>query len=442
MASSACTRFVPRCIQGGFAFSPDPARDPGAAWTRPGREGRGRQGPGRERWRPGTHVLAVAAPREPGCRRDKSADGPAGRTRASPGALPRPLWDAGGLTRWSGLVSAEARDQWAGCWGQGAEDGEFLPLCGTENLSPSFLFSWTFIFRGSRRREGSVTGQWQVIGPDKSIQVLVGENAIFSCFLSPETNAETMEVQFFKNQFDDVVLLYRGGKDQKNMKMPEYRGRTELVKDSLYRGHATLRLDKVTLRCRDASLHGCWFSSQTHGPEAIWELQVTELGSPPLISLMKYTDGGIQLLCRTSGWFPQPTVKWKGPQGPDLSSDSKVKKDTYGLFDVETTLTIQESFGKVSCSVQHRDQNQVAESRVWIRGKMKAELANLQKNLDQEEEHRQADVRIDSGAGVGELPSSSLAETPTPFLRRPDSEGALLRQIFNSLKSDLCIPDD
>jgi butyrophilin len=85
---------------------------------------------------------------------------------------------------------------------------------------------------------------------------------------------------------------------------------------------------------------------------------------------MKYTDGGIQLLCRTSGWFPQPTVKWKGPQGPDLSSDSKVKKDTYGLFDVETTLTIQESFGKVSCSVQHRDQNQVAESRVWIRGEL------------------------------------------------------------------------
>jgi hypothetical protein len=94
-----------------------------------------------------------------------------------------------------------------------------------------------------------------VIGPDKSIQVLVGENATFSCFLSPETNAETMEVQFFKNQFDDVVLLYRGGKDQKNMKMPEYRGRTELVKDSLYRGHATLRLDKVTLS--DAEMPAC-----------------------------------------------------------------------------------------------------------------------------------------------------------------------------------------
>jgi hypothetical protein len=117
------------------------------------------------------------------------------------------------------------------------------------------------------------SGQWQVFRPDKLIKVSVGETATFSCFLSPETNAEAMEVRFFKNQFDDVVHLYRGGKDQKNMKMPEYRGRTEFVKDSLDRGHATLRLQKVTPS--DAGLYGCWFSSQTHEQEAIWELQVT-----------------------------------------------------------------------------------------------------------------------------------------------------------------------
>lgn len=79
---------------------PAPARDPrakkGRAW---------RAGERRARGRPGTHVLAVAAPREPGRRRDKSADCPAGKTRVA-GALPRPLWDAGGLTRWSGPIRA------------------------------------------------------------------------------------------------------------------------------------------------------------------------------------------------------------------------------------------------------------------------------------------------------------------------------------------------
>lgn len=76
---------------------------------RPGRsgkgvagEGRGR-GRGRERGQPRTHVLAVALARKPGRRRDKSADGPAGRARANSRAnsrvLPSPLWEAGGRTR-------------------------------------------------------------------------------------------------------------------------------------------------------------------------------------------------------------------------------------------------------------------------------------------------------------------------------------------------------
>ncbi|XP_073914753.1 butyrophilin-like protein 8 [Castor canadensis] len=210
-----------------------------------------------------------------------------------------------------------------------------------------------------------VSGQWQVTVPEERIHILVGETATFSCFLSPETNAEGMEVRFFKNQFDDVVHLYRDKKDQENMRMPEYRRRTELVKDSLDRGHATLKLQKVTLS--DAGLYGCWFRSQTHVQEATWELQVTELGSPPLISIMGHVDGGIQLLCHTSGWFPQPTIKWKTPQGTYLSSDSKVKKNMHGLFDVETSLTVQDNSGNVSCSVQPPDQSQEVESRVWVR---------------------------------------------------------------------------
>jgi butyrophilin len=85
---------------------------------------------------------------------------------------------------------------------------------------------------------------------------------------------------------------------------------------------------------------------------------------------MGYVDGGIQLLCHTSGWFPQPTVKWKGLQGTYSSSDSKVKEDMHGLFDVETSLTIQENSRSVSCSIQHLYQSQEVESRVWVGGEL------------------------------------------------------------------------
>ncbi|XP_019490443.1 PREDICTED: butyrophilin-like protein 3, partial [Hipposideros armiger] len=209
------------------------------------------------------------------------------------------------------------------------------------------------------------TGQWQVMGPDKPVQVMVGEDAVFSCFLSPKTSAEAMEVRFFRHQFHAVVHLYKQGKDQYHMQMPAYRGRTELLKDSIAEGRVSLRLKKVTLS--DTGLYGCWFRSQNNDQEAIWELQVSALGSVPLVSIMGYVDGGIQLLCTSSGWFHQPTVKWKDPQGHDLPSDSKVNADRRGLFDAETSLIVQENAGSISCSIQYSDQTPEVESRIWIR---------------------------------------------------------------------------
>ncbi|XP_058139648.1 butyrophilin-like protein 3 [Dasypus novemcinctus] len=209
-----------------------------------------------------------------------------------------------------------------------------------------------------------VSGQWQVIGPDKHVKASVGKDAIFSCFISPEMNAEAMEVRFFRNELSAVVHLYSDGQDLIYMQMPAYRGRTELLKDSIVDGHVSLRLRDITPS--DAGLYGCWFSSQTYYQEATWELQVSALGSTPIVSIMEYVDGEIQLCCQSLGWFPQPTVKWKGPQGHDLPSDSKVNANKQGLFDVETYLMVQENARNLSCCIQNVDQNLMVESKIWI----------------------------------------------------------------------------
>ncbi|XP_032952492.1 butyrophilin-like protein 3 isoform X2 [Rhinolophus ferrumequinum] len=209
------------------------------------------------------------------------------------------------------------------------------------------------------------SGHWQVMGPDKTVQLVVGEDAVFSCFLSPKISAEAMEVRFFREEFHAVVHLYREGKDQHDMQMPAYRGRTELLKDSIAEGHVSLRLKKVTLS--DNGFYGCRFRSQNNDQEAIWEMQVSALGSAPLVSIMGFAEGGIQLLCKSSGWFPQPTVKWKGPQGHDFPSYSKVNTDRRGLFDVETSLIVQGNAGSISCSIQYPDQSREVESSVLIR---------------------------------------------------------------------------
>ncbi|KAG8519934.1 Butyrophilin-like protein 8, partial [Galemys pyrenaicus] len=206
--------------------------------------------------------------------------------------------------------------------------------------------------------------QWQVIGPDSTVQILVGEDAVFSCSLSPETSAEAMEVLFFRDHFSDVIHLYRDGKDQNDMQIPDYRGRTELLKDSLVDGCVSLRLKKVTLS--DAGLYGCWFRSWTYKQKTSWDMQVSALGSAPLISITGYFHGGIQLLCKSSGWFPKPIVKWKGSDEHNLPSDTKVNANKNGLFDVETSFTIQENSGSISCSIQLTDKSQELESKIWI----------------------------------------------------------------------------
>ncbi|XP_011834927.1 PREDICTED: butyrophilin-like protein 3, partial [Mandrillus leucophaeus] len=182
--------------------------------------------------------------------------------------------------------------------------------------------------------------------------------------LFPATSAEAMEVRFFRNQLHAVVHLYRDGEDREFMQMPQYRGRTELVKDSIREGHVSLRLKNITLL--DMGLYGCWFSSQIYDEEATWELQVSALGSLPLISVVGYVDGGIQLLCLSSDWFPQPTVKWKGPQGQHLSSDSRVNADGHSLYDVETSIIVEENAGSILCSIHLAEQSHEVESKVLI----------------------------------------------------------------------------
>ncbi|XP_069849964.1 butyrophilin-like protein 8 isoform X2 [Dipodomys merriami] len=269
--------------------------------------------------------------------------------------------------------------------------------------------------------------QWQLMGSERFLSASRGQDVEFSCDLSSETSAEHMEVRFFKNQFDTVVHLYRDGKDQQAT-LPEYQGRTTFVKDSLAKGHATLKLAKVIPS--DTGLYGCWFNSQTHSQETIWKLQVT-VGTSPLISMLELAGEDIQLTCHTSGWFPQPIVNWKSPQGPPFPSESKTKKSQHDLFDVETSLTVQKSSGSISCSVQHPGLSEELESTVWIReaifqpspwntvsvslsafccviciviismkisftkmqGKEQAELAKLKETLDKEEKVRHAEWR-------------------------------------------------
>ncbi|XP_072485272.1 butyrophilin-like protein 8 [Notamacropus eugenii] len=219
--------------------------------------------------------------------------------------------------------------------------------CHIEDSKP-FEYHLLLIFVLSLIDLGS--GHFWVIGPDEPIQALVGEDVIFSCHVLPKIDMKDMEVRFFRNQFSSVLLLIEDGKEMKKKQMQEYQGRTQFVQVDIAEGKVFLKLKNVTLS--DSGIYGCQFNSQTFEQKHTWELQIAALGSSPLISLERYGDTGILLICQSAGWFPRPEVQWKNHQGKSLPSNIKTNTGDNGLFDIEASLTIQEPpTGDISCSI-------------------------------------------------------------------------------------------
>ncbi|XP_010226299.1 PREDICTED: butyrophilin subfamily 1 member A1-like, partial [Tinamus guttatus] len=92
------------------------------------------------------------------------------------------------------------------------------------------------------------------------------------------------------------------------------------------------------------------------------------IGSSPLVSLEGYQDGGIHVVCRSSGWFPEPDVLWKGPHGQRLPSVFQTQsRDEKGLFGIEHSITMRgEVDGSLSCMVRNRYPGQEKESSLHI----------------------------------------------------------------------------
>ncbi|CAM4637129.1 unnamed protein product [Lepidochelys olivacea] len=211
-----------------------------------------------------------------------------------------------------------------------------------------------------------VSAQFTVTGPDHPITASLGGEAILPCHLSPRMSAENMELRWFRSQFSPAVHLYRDGQDQYGEQMQEYRGRTELLKDDITNGRVSLRIRDI--RPSDDGQYKCFFQSDVSYEDAMLELQVAGLGSVPAISVEGHQDGGIRVVCRSAGWYPQPEAQWRDLQGQLLPSASeKISQEANDLFQTEIAIVItEESNQKVSCHVRNTRLNQERESAISI----------------------------------------------------------------------------
>ncbi|XP_053903198.1 butyrophilin subfamily 2 member A2-like isoform X2 [Malaclemys terrapin pileata] len=218
------------------------------------------------------------------------------------------------------------------------------------------------------------SAQFAVVVPDHSVTAIVGEEFVLPCHLSPRMNAQNMEVKWLRPHLSSVVHLYRDGKDRNESQTLEYQGRTEFLKDGLSTGSVDLKIHNI--RPSDEGLYRCFIRSSTFYGGALLELKVAGLGSDPHLSVEGYQDGGIQVVCRSAGWYPEPEVLWRDLGGRRLPSVSETtsRRDN-GLFETQTAFLITErSNQNLSCCIRNTFLNQEKESTIYVAEKLVAEL--------------------------------------------------------------------
>ncbi|XP_029769929.1 butyrophilin subfamily 3 member A2-like [Terrapene carolina triunguis] len=210
------------------------------------------------------------------------------------------------------------------------------------------------------------SAQYSVTGPGHPVTAIVGEATVLPCHLSPRMSAENMEVRWFRSEFTSVVHLYQHGKDQYGKQMPDYRGRTELLKAGITDGNVSLQI--LNIRHSDEGQYYCFVQDGSFYEEALLELKVAALGSNPLVSVESHQDGGIRVVCQSTGWYPEPKVLWRDRSGQELTSLSEAKSlGDSGLFETENSIIIKEhSNQNLSCWIRNTFLNQEKESTVYI----------------------------------------------------------------------------
>ncbi|XP_031996494.1 butyrophilin subfamily 2 member A2 isoform X1 [Hylobates moloch] len=211
-----------------------------------------------------------------------------------------------------------------------------------------------------------VSAQFTVVGPANPILAMVGENTTLRCHLSPEKNAEDMEVRWFRSQFSPAVFVYKGGRERTEEQMEEYRGRITFVSKDIIKGSVALVIHNVTTQ--ENGIYRCYFQEGRSYDEAILRLVVAGLGSKPLIEIKAQEDGSIWLECISTGWYPEPLTVWRDPYGEVMPTLKEVSiADADGLFMVTTAVIIRDKYVRnVSCSINNTLLGQEKETVIFI----------------------------------------------------------------------------
>ncbi|XP_058250066.1 butyrophilin subfamily 1 member A1-like isoform X2 [Hemibagrus wyckioides] len=189
----------------------------------------------------------------------------------------------------------------------------------------------------------SQSEQLQVIGPEAPLVAVAGEDLVLPCYIKPNTSTVDMTVEWLRPEEGPLLVhLYRDHKDRNEGQAQSYRGRTSLFKEELQKGNASLKLS--ALQVSDEGKYRCLIENKSWYDDIILHVIVEVLGSHPVIRMESYDNsGGINLVCESRGWKPEPKVLWLDREGVTLpAEDIQIHKDSEG-FSVKSHITVYDS---------------------------------------------------------------------------------------------------
>ncbi|XP_051996203.1 butyrophilin subfamily 1 member A1-like [Xyrauchen texanus] len=204
-----------------------------------------------------------------------------------------------------------------------------------------------------------------VVVPEDEIAGQVGSTVTLPCWISPPQNAEALEIRWYRpKHFNTPVLFYRDGKIQ-DVQEEHYRNRSSLGLRSaqsggLKDGDVSLQLDKLTVQ--DDGVFHCYVSGDKTYDSQTVSLNVTALGSTPDLIPKPVSEDKVNMSCRSSGWFPEPNLRWMSEDRKLLSPGRvSVSREADGMFSVQSWMIISPSETRlISCLLalktgQHRE---------------------------------------------------------------------------------------
>ncbi|KAB5579141.1 hypothetical protein PHYPO_G00191740 [Pangasianodon hypophthalmus] len=209
-----------------------------------------------------------------------------------------------------------------------------------------------------------------LVGPEAPLVAVAGEDLVLPCFIRPNTSAVDMTVEWFRLYVDDsLVHLYKDHEDRNEKQAQSYRGRTSVFKEELQKGNASLKLS--ALRVSDEGEYKCLVDDKSWSDDITVHITVEVLGSHPVITMESYDNsGGINLLCESRGWKPEPEVLWLDREGATLPAEAtQTHRDTEG-FSVKRRITVYDysDSNRFYCRLQQK--HHMMETEVIINRKV------------------------------------------------------------------------